>query len=606
MVGVSDAALSLLILAVTVAVFVWNRLPVGVVAIASALALYFCGLIDLNGLTSGLGDNVITFIATLFVVSEGLAASGITAWAGRLLVRFAGTTRVRVLVAIAVLSAVLSALITINGAAAALAPVIVAVARHARISTSKMLIPLAYACSAGSLLTLSGSPVNIIVNDAARATTGTGFGFFTFSAVGLPLVLVTFAVIAVFGDRLLPTRHSADLPTDFGQYLGNVVDHYDLDTRIYRLHLDRESACIGRPAGADLFDDSIHGVAVQTRRADRPLDGSHRLEAGDVLVVAGAGAAVEQFARTNDVTMEDIAGRHGTAGELVDRDAGIAEIVVAPRSSAVGATTFPGMVRDDGLVVLSIRRHNHDVGAHIVELAEGDTLLVHGPWAAVHALEDDHQVLVVESSEELRRQTVPLGHTAPRAAIILVVMIALLASGVVPPVVAGLLAAISMVLTRVITADQAYRAISWQTVVLIAALIPMSMAITDSGAAETVARPIVELVSGHSPYLLLVALFVLTAALGQFISNAATTLIVIPIALAAAADVGVDARPVLMVVCVAGAAALLTPIATPANMIVMNPGGYRFGDYWRLGAVVMVAWLVVAVLVIPWVWPLTT
>lgn len=184
-------------------------------------------------------------------------------------------------------------------------------------------------------------------------------------------------------------------------------------------------------------------------------------------------------------------------------------------------------------------------------------------------------------------------------------MIVLLATGVVPAVVAALLAALAMILTRVITTDHAYRAIAWPTLVLIAALIPMSTAIADSGGAELVARPIVDLVADHSPYVLLITLFLLTAVLGQFISNAATVLIVIPIALAAAADVGVDARPVLMLVCVAGAASLLTPIATPANMIVMTPGGYRFGDYWRLGVPIMAGWLLVALLVIPAVWPLS-
>ena len=231
-------------------------------------------------------------------------------------------------------------------------------------------------------------------------------------------------------------------------------------------------------------------------------------------------------------------------------------------------------------------------------------MLVHGPWRAIDALADNQQVLVVGSSEQLRRQTVALGHSAPRAGVILVAMIALLASGAVPPVVAGLLAALAMVVSKVITSEQAYRAVSWPTVVLIAALIPMSSAITDSGGAELIAQPIVDLVADRSAYLLLIVLFLLTAILGQFISNAATTLIVIPIALAAAADIGVDPRPILMLVCTAAAAAVLTPIATPANMIVMNPGGYRFGDYWRLGVIVMACWLVIAVLLIPVFWPL--
>ncbi|MGV9710744.1 SLC13 family permease [Gordonia sp. NPDC003424] len=603
----SDATLTLLILAVTVALFVWNRLSVGVVGIASALALYFCGLIDVNGLTAGLGQNVIAFIAALFVVSEGLEASGITAWAGRLLIRVAGDTRFRALAAVSGLAAVLAALITINGAAAALVPVTVAVARHAGILPSKILIPLAYACSAGSMLTLSGSPVNVIINDAAANATGDDFGYFEFAVVGIPLVFLTFGIIALAGDRLLPTRESTALPTDFSNYLGTVVDHYGLENRVYRLHVGPESACVGRPAHKRIGDDAqVVEIAVQGGRASALLGSGDRFEEGDVVVVSGPGAAVEHLARENNLTIEDVAGRHSSGGRLVDRDMGISEVVIPPRSAWIKTPAFSGMIRpDDGLLVLSVRRRNQDVGSRVVNLTEGDTLLVHGPWRAIDALAEDQQVLVVASSEELRRQTVALGRTAPRAAAVLAVMIVLLATGVVPAVVAGLLGAVAMVVTGVINPEQAYRAVSWQTVVLIASLIPMSDAVTSSGAADSIAKPIVDLVADRSPYVLLGALFLLTALLGQFISNAATTLIVIPIALAAAGDIGVDARPVLMVVCVAAAAAVLTPIATPANMIVMNPGGYRFGDYWRLGVPIMVGWLAVALLVIPVVWPLS-
>jgi di/tricarboxylate transporter len=204
----------------------------------------------------------------------------------------------------------------------------------------------------------------------------------------------------------------------------------------------------------------------------------------------------------------------------------------------------------------------------------------------------------------MRRQTVALDHSAPRALAVLAVLIGLLAAGIVPPAVAGLLAALAMVLLRVVRTEQAYRAIPWQTIILIGALIPLSTAIQTSGAADEIAGPIVDLVRDGGPYLLLIVLFVLTALLGQFISNVATVLVVIPIAVAAATESGISVQAVLMLVAVAGAASLLTPIATPANMIVLNPGGYRFGDYWRLGIVTMVAWFGVAMVVIPLCWPL--
>jgi di/tricarboxylate transporter len=203
----------------------------------------------------------------------------------------------------------------------------------------------------------------------------------------------------------------------------------------------------------------------------------------------------------------------------------------------------------------------------------------------------------------VRRQTVPLGRRAPQALCVLVAMVVLLATGAVPPAVAGLLAAAAMVLLRVVGVQEAYRAVSWQTVVLIGGLIPLSIAIQDSGAADLVAERIGDIVGDRGPYALMLALFVLTAVLGQIVSNTATVLIVVPIALSAAAETGISAQPVLMLVAVAGAASLLTPIATPANMMVMGPGGYRFGDYWKFGLVTMIVWLGLAMLLIPLVWP---
>jgi Na+/H+ antiporter NhaD/arsenite permease-like protein len=222
----SDATLSLVIVGVAVALFIWNRIPVEAVAIGTALMLYFTGLVDAGTLFRGFGDAVIVFIASLFVVSEGLEASGVTAWVSGTLARIAGRAYVRLLVTVMAIGAVISAVITVNGAAAALVPVTVAVARRARILPSRVLIPLAFGCSAGALLTLGGSPVNVIIDEASHENGGPGFGYFEFALVGVPLVLVTIAVAALFARRLLPERVSTKLPTDFGNYLPRIVEHW--------------------------------------------------------------------------------------------------------------------------------------------------------------------------------------------------------------------------------------------------------------------------------------------------------------------------------------------------------------------------------------------
>ena len=282
---------------------------------------------------------------------------------------------------------------------------------------------------------------------------------------------------------------------------------------------------------------------------------------------------------------------------------GVAELVVPPRSPLVGETVFPGMVRSSELVILAVQRLGRDRGRQSTTLSEGDTLLVHGSWAAVEALSDHGDVLVVNSPDLVRRQAVPLGAKAVPAIAVLAGMIVLLALGLVPAAVAGLLAATFMVLLRVVTVNQAYRSVSWQTVVLIGGLIPLSTAIRETGAADLVAGVLLDVVGDGGPRLVMLALFILTVGLGQFVSNTATVLIVIPVAVAAAAEAQVSPQPILMMIAVAGSASFLTPIATPANMMVMGPAGYRFGDYWRLGLPVLAFWAIVALGLIPLIWP---
>ena len=262
------------------------------------------------------------------------------------------------------------------------------------------------------------------------------------------------------------------------------------------------------------------------------------------------------------------------------------------------------MVTDSGdLVVLAVQRRGEDLGPGEAVLAAGDTLLLQGTWGALDRhLDDGSEVLVVDQPDAVRRQAVPLGVGAKRAIAVLAGMVILLVTGAVPPAVAGLLAACAMVLLHVVTVDQAYRGISWTTVVLVGGMISLSTAMTETGAAKQLADTLVRIVGGSGGYALLAGIFVLTAVLGQLISNMATALIVIPVAISAAADMDVSAKPALMAVTVSAAAAFLKPVATPANLMVVGPGGYRFTDYWKLGLPLLALFGVVAVFRVPVFW----
>jgi di/tricarboxylate transporter len=285
-------------------------------------------------------------------------------------------------------------------------------------------------------------------------------------------------------------------------------------------------------------------------------------------------------------------------------ESGLAEIVIPPRSRYIGEHVTVGMTSEAGdFIVLAIQRGGQPVEA--VDLTSGDILVLEGRWEALEAAADRPGFIAVDHPERVRRQAVPFGQGAWESLAVLAGMVILLVTGVVPPAVAGLLAAGALIVLRVVTMEQAYRSITWTTVVLVAAMLPLSTAMFESGAADQVADGLISVVGGMGPYGLLVGLFVVTAVFGQLISNTATALIVIPIGVAAAAETGTDIRPVLMCICIAASAALLTPVATPVNLIAMGAAGYKFGDYWKLGLAVMVVFFLVAILVVPIFWPFT-
>lgn len=594
------AVTSLLILAGAVALFVWNRLPVGVVAVGTALTLYLTGVLPVEQALAGFGDPVVIFVASLFVVSEGLDATGVTTWAGQAITDRAGTGRRRLLVAFMVLAGVLTAVVSPNGSVAALLPMVVIVALRHDHHPSQMLMPLAFAAHAGSLLALSGSPVNVIVSDALAGAGGEPFGFFEFAILGVPLLAATILLAVLAGPRLLPRRAPGSALSDLSRHARTLAGHYALQDGFYRLRVRADSPVVGTTVGSLAVSPPSLTVLGLQSRSGSVAGSDHVLAPGDAVAISGPAGDVIAFAESHGL---GVGMRPVTADGLVTKQMGVVEVVVPPRSPLVGERVFPGMVRLGEIVILAVGHMGRDRGSRETVLTERDSLLLHGPWAIIDTLVDDRDVLVTDSPDRVRRQAVPFGARAVEAVVILGAMVVLLATGAVPPAVAGLAAAGAMVAFRVVSPQQAYRAVSWQTIVLLGGLIPLSTAISSSGAADLIAGALLAAVGTSSPYLLIIALFLLTASLGQIISNTATVLIVVPIAVAAALETGISPAPVLMFVAVAGSSSFLTPIATPANMMVMGPAGYRFGDYWRFGLPLLATWLVIALVVIPLAWP---
>ncbi|WP_372617393.1 SLC13 family permease [Falsiroseomonas sp.] len=600
-----DITLMAAIILAAIVLFVWNRIPVIVVAMGVGLALYATGLVTLNQALSGFGDPAVMFIATLFVISAALDRTGVTAWAGQMLIRGAGEeSRTRLMVLISLLVAVLTALISVNGAVAALLPVVVVMALRLRRAPSQLLMPLVFSAHAGSMLALTGTPVNVLVSEAAAEAGFRAIGFFEFTIVGVPLLLGVMAITVLFGEKLLPHRAGETMSADFSRHATTLVEQYGLKEGLFRLRLRATSPLIGQPPSAlDVPSwEGLRLVAIHDGETGERLKRETMAE-GDFLLVSGQGEEAARLAAAQHLAFRLENSDDDLRDSLFNRSSGLAEVMIPPRSAMIGQTAYQGMVTDSGdLVVIAIQRGGADVGAEPVALQAGDTLLLQGSWRALDVRLADPQVLVVNSPDLVRRQAVPLGAGAWSALAVLGVMVLFLATGLLPAAVVGILGSFALVLTRVMTVDQCYRAVDWTTVILVAAMMPLSTAMVQTGAAELLADGLVAMAAGGSPTILLAGLFVLTAVLGQLISNTATALIIIPVGVAAATAMGVSPLPVLMTVAIAAAAAFLTPIATPTNLMVMRPGGYAFGEYWKFGLPMMIWFFIVGVFLVPLVW----
>jgi di/tricarboxylate transporter len=596
----SEITLLFGIVVATIALFVWNRLPLVVVAMGSALALYFTGILSLDQVLRGFGDPVVMFVASLFIVTAGLEATGVTAWIGQQFERMVAGNPDRLLVLGVVAVALLCPLINASGAVGALMPVVMLLVVRLGEQPARFLMPMAFASGAGAHLALTGAPKNVLIADATGTYAGRALNFFEFALVGVPLLAGTVAIVLLLGARLVPRRTAPSLPRDLSLHAETLVQQYRLAQDVFVLVLHRASPLVGTPVDRLPLDDTIRLVMVSDAAGTPRLTGT--LRAGDKVVVRGVPEATGRFAADHGLQIREISGEEA-AGKLINRMAGVAEAVIPQRSSLIGMRVFPGMVTSTGdLVVLAVQRRGEDLVGEVM-LEAGDHLLIQGTWSALQKHEARDGVLVVDRPDIVRRQLVPLGKGAKSVLSIVAAMVVAIASGAAAPAVATVLAAGAILVLGLLSVDDAFRAINWTTVVLIAAMFPLSTALVETGTAQLVADTVVDAVGAGSPRLLLAMIFVLAAVMGVVVSNTATTMILLPITVMAASAFGVSPLPALMALSVATSASFLTPVSTTSNTMVMGPAGYGFADYWPLGLPLTAFYFVVAVWLVPMIWP---
>jgi di/tricarboxylate transporter len=647
------------ILVVAVILFVTEWLRVDVVALGVVVMLMLTGVLNTSEALAGFSNSIVLTIAALFIVGGGVTQTGLADQIGQRILALAGNSEARLILVLMAAVALLSGFLSNTGTVAVLLPAIVLLARRANTSPSRLLIPLAFASSLGGALTLIGTPPNLVVSDLLRENGFRPFGFFTFAPLGLALLAVGIVYMLTIGRKWLPRhipqpRQAAPLEEH-----RRVVDEYHLQENLYRLRVRRDSTLIGKTVAESNLRRSFEVTILKIMRPRTPLppakengaapaqpvtmdvneddlarlireiglmeaesveesaelarqqnafavtiDATTTIQANDVLIVRGDFHAIQHAAIAWHLGIQPAVPMDSKA--LIGREVGVAEVVIRGRSNLIGQSVTQARIGD--LYHISVLGINRPGTGYIeresdVPLRFGDVLVIQGTWENILRLKQQRPDLIVMGQPEAMVEPVADGKSRIALAILLG-MIGLMVVDWLPLATIAMLASLVMVLTGCLTMDDAYRAIDWKSLVLIAGMLPMSTALDKVGLVGVVAGGFVNTFGSMGTLAVIAGLFLMTAIFTQLLSNTATTVIIAPIALVAATRLGVQPHAFVMAVAIAASMAFASPVASPVNTLVMGAGNYRFSDFARVGIPLILLTMLVTLLLLPLLFPL--
>lgn len=590
-----EIALVLTILGVAIVLFASERIRVDVVSMMVLLALLLTGILDAEEAFSGFSNPAVITVWAIYIVSDGLFRTGVADFIGQRIMRVAGRQEARLVAVIMFTVGVMSAFMNNIGATAVLLPAVIAIGRRAKIPASKLLIPLAFGSLLGGVTTLIGTPPNLLVSAALLEAGFEPFSLFDYTPMGLIVMISGIVYMVVAGRHLLPTRVAA------GE--GSLTGTYRLRSYLTELTVNEDSPLIGRTIVetrlGEEYDLTVMGVMREGRVRLGVLPNAH-VRAHDVLLVKGA---IEQIFRVQREIGVEIDPQHRLSElDLTSPEAAVAEVVVSQWADFIGKTLkeidFRGRF---GLTVLAIWHQEEAIVGRLgeVPLRLGDVLLIQGRRDRIDFLGRDDSFLVLGPVATEKRRT----RKAPVALVIFGLMIILVSTGSLHISGAAVLAAVLMVLFGCLSQDEAYDAIEWQSVFLIAGMLPMGIAMAKTGTATFLSDMIINLVGDLGPRAIMIGLFVLTTVITEFMSNAAAAVLIAPIAISSAATLGIEPYAFVMGVGIAASNSFLFPIGHQASVLVYGPGGYRFADYTRVGLpLTLLIWLLL-IIFLPIFWP---
>ena len=606
----------LTILAITIALFIWGKFPPDIVALISMISLFLTGILDATETLSGFSNPTVIMIAALFIIGEGLSQTGWTALAGKKFVEWAGKSEPKLLIILTLGSGILSGLVSNTGTVATLMPLSISSAWSIGTMPSKILMPVAFGSNTGGLLTLTGTPPNIITSNALIEAGFDGFSFFEFGLIGLPLLIIAILYFRYVGYKLLPKNKTNNKPVNIESTLHKWIESYKIEGDYYRLRVRSVSPLIGTKIEDWNFGNDFYVSVIRLKRRHPSVlkrvqpfiefpSPETELLYHDILTIKGDTEDINRLMikfRLGLLPLESI--KEELKNNLLNQEVGMTEIIVTPQSVLVGKRKLGDYFRRFGIQLLAGSRNSKPIIDKENVVKAGDALLIRGAWEDIEALKVQHDNIVVCGSPEgMAKNIVQITLKSYIALAALILMVVLLVFKIVPGSIAALISAGVVLLSGCVPISKAYKGISWTSVVMIAAMIPMGLALQKTGTAQLIANNLVTYLGSIHPLFLLGGIFLLTTTFSQVINNSATAVLMAPIAILAASSLQISPEPFMIAVAISASTAFLTPVGTTTNAMVMTAGGYKFMDYLKVGAPLLLLFFIITLLLVPIFWP---
>lgn len=623
----SPIVLTLAILFVTAVFFVWGKIRSDIVALCSLLSLVLLGILKPGEALAGFSNSVVIMMVGLFIVGGAIFQTGLAKSISLRLLKFAGKSEIKLFLLVVLVTVFFGSFVSNTGTVALLLPIVVSMATEAGTNSRRLLMPMAYASSMGGMMTLIGTPPNMIINDTLIKAGYGSLSFFSFLPVGLMITAI--GIVYLFPvSKILTRKKEKSSKTGSVKTPDQLSKEYQLADNLFRIEVSKNSDVINKKLSELNITENYHISILVVRRKDtqdgkffkpvinqrnsRLVSADTTLLPDDLLYVFGNFEEVKKFVTDHklsflDKSVSETSQRPDFSRDIKFDEIGIAEVVVMSNSKLVNK-----MVKESGfrtnynVNILGIKRRQEYLIYNVKDekIHSGDALLVQGTWQDIERLNNNEPDVVVVGQPSIEASKVPLTSKAPIAAIIMIAMVVAMVINIVPPVIAVMLAALAMILTGCFrNVEAAYKTINWESIVLFAAMIPMATAMEKTGASQMISGSIVGGLDSYGPYAVMAGIYLATSFLTMFISNTATAVLFAPIALQSALSMGVSPYPFLFAVTVAASMCFASPFSTPPNALVMSAGRYTFMDYVKMGLPLQIIYMIVMVFFIPLIFP---